>query len=72
MTNRDKLCMLGKALYGPRWQNATAIILDIDKRQVHRWVSEEYDPPDVVISDLIRVARKRVANINAAIAESTK
>lgn len=72
MTNRDKLRTLGEALHGPRWQRPVATDLDIDDRQVRRWASGEYDPPDGVIADLIRVARLRAANINAAVASALK
>lgn len=68
--NRSSLIALGEALHGRRWQNATAHDLDVDKRQVHRWVSGEYGIPDGVISDLCRVARRRVDTINAALAGS--
>lgn len=72
MTNRDKLRALGEALHGGRWQNATAADIGVDKRQVHRWVVGEYDPPDGVIADLIRVARQRAVTINAAITAALK
>lgn len=67
MTNRDRLIKLGEALYGPRWKLATSHDLGIDKRQILRWVADEYDVPDGVISDLIVVARERVKTINDAL-----
>jgi len=72
MTNRDKLMTLGEALHGPRWQMATASDLAVDKRQVHRWLSGQYAVPDGVVSDLVIIARRRAASLNAAIAASTK
>jgi len=67
MTNRDRLRLLGEALHGPLWQNAVARDLGVGHRQVQRWVSGEYMPPDGVIRDLIEVAVQRQAVIASAI-----
>lgn len=67
MTNLDKLRTLGEALHGPRWQNAVARDLGINPRQVHRWVSGEYEPNEGHIADLIAIARKRNVQITEAI-----
>jgi hypothetical protein len=40
----------------------------VDKRQILRWVADEYDVPDGVIGDLETVARARIKSINAALA----
>jgi transposase-like protein len=70
LTNLDKLRLLGEALHGPRWQNAVARDLDVNPRQVHRWVSGEYEPHEGHVADLIRLAQRRSAKIAEAI-EST-
>lgn len=67
MTNRDRLIMLGRAVFGPLWQNATARALGVNSRQVHRWVSGEYEPRDRVIRDLIAIAKQKRAAIDEAI-----
>ena len=68
MTNLEKLRLLGEALHGPRWQNAVARDLGINPRQVHRWVSGEYEPHEGHISDLIAIAKERKIQITEAIA----
>lgn len=67
MTNLDKLRVLGEALHGPRWQNAVARDLDINPRQVHRWVSGEYEPHEGHIADLIAIAKSRQIQLQEAI-----
>lgn len=69
MTNLDKLKLLGEALHGPRWQNAVARDLGINSRQVHRWVSGEYEPHHGHIADLMQIASARGVMIAAAIDE---
>ena len=72
MTNLDRLRMLGEALYGERWQNAVARDLGINSRQVHRWVSGQYEPHEGHVSDMLVVAQERRAEIEAAIATAHK
>ena len=67
MTNRDRLVRLAEAIFGPRWQNATARALDVNTRQIHRWVSGEYQPSDEVIRRMIRIAQQKRAEIDEAI-----
>lgn len=67
LTNRDRLALLAEAIFGPRWQNATARALGVNTRQVHRWVSGEYEPSDAVIQRLIELASQKRADIDAAI-----
>jgi len=71
MTNLDRIRLLGEALHGPRWQNAVARDLGIDPRQVHRWVSGQYEPRDGHIADLIDIAKERKIQITEAIQCST-
>ena len=71
MTNFEKLRLLGEALHGPRWQNAVARDLGINPRQVHRWVSGQYEPHEGRIANLIAIAKKRNIQITEAIECST-
>ena len=70
MTNFEKLRTLAMALHGRRWQNATARDLGINPRQVHRWVSGEYEPHEGHIADLIVIAREQAARIKNAISSA--
>jgi hypothetical protein len=68
VTNRDRLIRIGEAMYGPRWKLQVSHDIGVDKRQILRWVADEYAVPDGVIADLERVARARIKSITAAIA----
>jgi transposase-like protein len=70
MTNLDRLRILGEALHGERWQNAVARDLGINSRQVHRWVSGQYEPHDGHIADLVAIAKERSIQITEAIKSS--
>lgn len=72
MTNLEKLQLLGNALHGPRWQNAVARDLGINPRQVHRWVSGEYEPHEGHILDLIEVAKLKQRDISEALSEAER
>lgn len=72
MTNLDKLRTLATALHGPRWQNAVARDLGINPRQVHRWVSGEYEPHEGHILDLIEVAKLKQRDISEALSEAER
>jgi hypothetical protein len=72
MDNREKLIALGTAIHGPLWQNATGRDLKVNSRQIHRWVSREYTPPDGVIDDLIEVAELRKTLLIMAIRSCKK
>lgn len=71
LTNRDRLALLAEAIYGPRWQNATARALGMNTRQIHRWVSGQYQPRDEVIRRMIRIALQKRAEIDEAIRKAT-
>lgn len=68
MNNREKLCVLGEALHGPRWMRALARDLGVDYRQVNRWANGEYEPSDGVIADVLAIAGERRAALDVAIA----
>ena len=67
MTNLEKLRLLGEALHGSRWQNAVSRDLGVNPRQVHRWVSGEYEPSNGHIADLVAIAKVRQIQIQEAI-----
>lgn len=71
LTNRDRLALLAEAIYGPRWQNATARALGMNTRQIHRWVSGQYQPRDEVIRRMIRIAQDKITEIDEAIRKAT-
>jgi len=71
MTNINRIRILGEALFGPRWQNAVARALGINSRQVHRWVSGQYEPHEGHVRDLIDYARQQTAEISNAIEEAS-
>lgn len=71
MQNRDRLIRLAEAIFGPRWQNATARALGMNTRQIHRWVSGQYQPRDEVIERMIRIAQQKRAEIDEAIRKAT-
>lgn len=50
----------GRALFGERWQSELARSLDVNDRQVRRWVAGEYDPPAGVYTDLLRLVLERM------------
>lgn len=50
----------GRALFGERWQSELARSLDVNDRQVRRWVAGEYDPPAGVYTDLLRLVIERM------------
>ena len=71
VTNRDRLIRLANAVFGPRWQNATARALGMNTRQIHRWVSGQYQPRDEVIERMIRIAQGKITEIDDAIRKAT-
>lgn len=71
VTNRDRLIRLANAVFGPRWQNATARALGMNTRQIHRWVSGQYQPRDEVIERMIRIAQDKITEIDEAIRKAT-
>lgn len=70
MTNTDRIRLLGEAMYGARWQNAVARDLGINSRQVHRWVSGQYEPHEGHVADLAAIARERGVRILDAAKEA--
>ena len=72
MSNRELFIEIAEAVFGPRWQNATARALGLNTRQIHRWVSGEYEPSDDVIREMIDIAEMQVEEIQKAVAKAKK
>lgn len=72
MSNRELLLEIAEAVFGPRWQNATARALGLNTRQIHRWVSGQYEPSDEVIREMINIAETQVGEIERAVAKARK
>lgn len=61
----------GEALFGNQWQTPLAEALGVSDRTMRRWVSGDTPVPRGVLDDIERVARQRVADIYAFMAELT-
>lgn len=61
----EVLAAVGSALYGRRWKTALADDLGVTYRTLHRWVSDDVVPGDVV-SRLRPVVRVRIEGALAA------
>lgn len=64
MTNKDRLSRLGRALYGERWMRAVSFDLGVDPKQVRRWASGAYEPPDERVSMLRRICEQRIDSMS--------
>lgn len=64
----SRLAAIGVALYGPRWQRSVARDLGVFPKQVARWLYEGYVPSERQIEVLVKAARQRRDDIDAAIA----
>ena len=67
MTRLDRLATLGVALYGPLWQRAVARALEVDARQVQRWVAGKYEIPEGAVNDLIKYAIRHCDKVARAV-----
>jgi transcriptional regulator with XRE-family HTH domain len=61
------LIMVGKALYGERWQRPIARDLGVNSRTIVRWMRGEGRPTTDDLRRLEAVARQRCAGITAAV-----
>lgn len=48
-----KLCVIGEALFGPRWKSTLALVLEKDESTIHRYADGKINVP--------RDVRKRMA-----------
>lgn len=67
ITNTEKLRLLGEAMHGTNWQNAVARDLKLNVRQIHRWVSGQYEPNRDTVAKLADVARVKRDLLDVAI-----
>ena len=74
MKDRDQGSMVvwsihayGKALYGPRFQRELAEALGVNERTMRRWVAGDFEPPDSLKADLLRLLKKRRAELTGLI-----
>ncbi len=61
--NQRQFILLARSLFGEYWQNPAAKALGVNHRQVHRWLTGEYEPSDEVVEQLAALARKRAAEL---------
>ncbi len=61
----------GEAMFGNQWQTPLAEALGVSDRTMRRWIAGQSPLPDGVLADIEGVARKRVADIYAFMADLT-
>ena len=59
MTTPDLLAAIGRALYGDQFHRAMSAALDVNPRQLRRWLDGEYTPPAGVWADLAALCVSR-------------
>jgi len=64
---RDRLIQVGEALYGPRFQRELAGALGVNERTMRRWVAGDFDPPESLRADLLRLLKERRAGLTGLI-----
>ena len=64
---RNHLIKCGEALYGPRFQRELAEALNVNERTMRRWVAGDFDPPEGVKADLLRLLKERRADLTELI-----
>lgn len=57
--NRELLCAVGEALYGPRWQTELARELEVSDRTIRRWLAGDVEPAPGVWIDLMLMTQER-------------
>lgn len=69
MTPAELLRAVGVALYGEQWQNELGRDLDVNPRQIRRWLAGQYDPKPGVWAELSVICEKRASDIGALLRE---
>lgn len=64
---RNHLIQVGEALYGPRFQRELAEALGVNERTMRRWVAGEFEPPDSLKADLLRLLKERRTDLTGLI-----
>lgn len=63
--NPDLLRAVGEALYGPQWQSELARDLAVADRTMRRWVAGEFNMPEAVPGEILRLCEERGAQLAA-------
>lgn len=61
--NPATLAAIGRALYGPSWQQALADALGVNVRTMRRWAKGEFDIPDGIWGELTTLCHTRGAEL---------
>lgn len=68
MTPSAMLASAGAALYGPRWRKPLAAALDVDERQIRRWLANRgrLSPEHGIFADILSLLSERQIEISQA------
>jgi hypothetical protein len=69
MTDNSYLIQLGQALWGERWQSEMARALSVHRDTVQDWRQGRYSPKPEIIEELRQIARARLAELKALLAQ---
>ena len=64
---RNYLIQVGEALYGPRFHSQLAAALNVNERTMRRWVAGDFEPPESLKADLLRLLKERRADLTGLI-----
>jgi len=64
---RNTIIQCGEALYGPRFQRELAEALGVNERTMRRWVAGDFEPPESLKADLLRLMKERRADLTGLI-----
>jgi hypothetical protein len=64
---RNHLIQAGEALYGPRFSRELAEALGVNERTMRRWVAGDFEPPESLKADLLRLLKERRAELTGLI-----
>jgi hypothetical protein len=64
---RAHIIKIGEALFGPRFQRELAEALNVNERTMRRWVAGDFEPPESLKADLLRLLRERWARLGSLI-----
>lgn len=69
MPKQIRLDRFGIAMYGTRWKSELSRALGVTYRTVLRWQNRTSEPPSTLHRSLLRIAEKRVADVQRALKE---
>lgn len=64
MNPAEVIALVGKVLYGPRWQTDLAKTLSVSDRTMRRWASAAETPQIDVAFDLMKLLKKRQVDLS--------